>query len=174
MAITARPIDLESTHGWPRIDLQIPPVFVKNALVAAEPEVVSRTNQKLQAFDELQSQLFRSAAYAGNWDSYGAEPPAPSTVSAAQVLLGEAQTLETLPNTIVASAEGGLAAYFFSPNRTSYIEFYNDGESVLARYGEDVTTVVVQIERDRHSLTRALEAISVFLAADPAHASSSF
>jgi len=171
MAITARPINLDSTHGWPRRDLEIASIFVEKAPAAAESEIFSRTSQKLQAFDALQAQLFKSSAYGPNWDSYGAEAPSPNSVAAAQVLLGEAQALETLPSTIIASAEGGgLAAYFIARGRTSYIEFYNDGDTIVAHYGADCPSAVPPIERDPQSLTGALEVIRAFLAADPAHA----
>ena len=173
MAITARPIDLESTHGWPRVDLKIASIFVENAPAAAESKIFSRTSQKLQAFDALQAQLFKSAAYGANWDSYGAEAPSPNSVAAVQIFLGEAQALEILPTAIVASAEGGLAAYFIAGGRTSYIEFYNDGETIVAHYGADCLSVVAPIERDSQSITGALEAILAFLGADPAHASPS-
>jgi len=85
-------------------------------------------------FASAESELELAARLENDWDSYGAAAPSVEAIRRAGELLRDLRAKQFLPTTIVPSAEGGVAFYFISGDRTSYIEYRNSGEAILAMY----------------------------------------
>ena len=70
-----------------------------------------------------------------DWNSYGAPPPSPESVSAAAAILTQINSLAMLPESIRASAEGGVAIVFTGVGRNrAIIEALNSGEEFVLIY----------------------------------------
>ena len=64
-----------------------------------------------------------TALLTDNWDSYGAERPSDATRENTLDLLRRLKRRGFAPSAVIASAEGGIATYFFHASKTAYVEF---------------------------------------------------
>lgn len=123
----------------------------------------SQSLRRQSVFGVLLGELERAASYPDNWDGYGAEGPSKLAVDRGYAFLEECRTTSTLvPTTIVASAEGGIAAYFIADERVAYVEFANCGEVVLAMYGKGGSAPEV-LEVDPAAVSDTLPTIAAHL-----------
>lgn len=95
--------------------------------------------------------LTRMSGLDNNWDSYGAEPPTAEAIQASRLILAKLYEALIRPSTIVPSASGGISIYFFSGDRSAYIENYNDGAQALVMYDRQGSTKVLELGRDIQS-----------------------
>lgn len=100
-----------------------------------------------------------------NWDGYGSDKPTENTVDSARTFLEAMHSLENAisPSLISPSTEGGVGISFSFGNRKALIEFYNDGENLLALIPENGNTRFLPVQNSRQDFTKALEAINDFL-----------
>jgi hypothetical protein len=89
------------------------------------------------SFILLNERLAELANIAEGWDSYGAPVPMPATIASAERALEKLRFSLLLPEIVAPSAEGGVAIYFSKGSQKAFIEFLNEGEVLLARYGKD-------------------------------------
>jgi hypothetical protein len=82
-------------------------------------------------------QLGAMQVLAENWDSYGAPIPARESIETARRAIEKLRFSQLLPETVAPSAEGGVSIYFSRGSQKAFIEFSNEGEILLARYGKD-------------------------------------
>jgi hypothetical protein len=90
-----------------------------------------------EAFALLTEQLRRMHSLAADWDSYGAPAPEPATIASAGQALRRLRSSLLLPEVVAPSAEGGVSIYFSQGQQKAFIEFLNEGDVLLARYGKD-------------------------------------
>jgi hypothetical protein len=89
------------------------------------------------AFSQLRKRLGEMRSLAEDWDSYGAPVPAPETIANATLALERLRFSFLMPEIVAPSAEGGVAIYFSQGRQKAFIEFLNEGDVLLARYGKD-------------------------------------
>jgi hypothetical protein len=89
------------------------------------------------SFTLLNEKLTELSTLAEGWDSYGAPAPAPETVATAGRALEKLRLGTLLPEIVAPSAEGGVSIYLSRGNQKALIEFLNEGDVLLARYGKD-------------------------------------
>ncbi|MGB7602824.1 MAG: hypothetical protein WBM24_21160 [Candidatus Sulfotelmatobacter sp.] len=89
------------------------------------------------SFILLSEALSEMTALHEGWDSYGAPVPEPEAIATAVRALERLRSRLLLPEIITPSAEGGVSIYFSRGKQKALIEFLNEGEVLLARYGKD-------------------------------------
>jgi hypothetical protein len=89
------------------------------------------------SFILLEDQLTRTETLVEDWDSYGAPAPAPQSIAGARQAIAKLRHNQLLPEVVTPSAEGGVSIYFSTGSQKAFLEFSNDGEVILARYGKD-------------------------------------
>lgn len=89
------------------------------------------------SFILLNEALSEMTALHEGWDSYGAPVPEPGAIATAVRALDRLKLSMLLPQIVMPSAEGGVSIYFSQGNQKAFIEFLNEGEVLLARYGKD-------------------------------------
>ena len=92
---------------------------------------------KNASFTVLEDQLSLIGSLQEGWDSYDAPAPAKETIESARHAIGRLRSEQLLPETVTPSAEGGVAIYFSRGKQKAFIEFLNEGGTLLARYGKD-------------------------------------
>lgn len=85
----------------------------------------------------LEDQLMQLRNLTAGWDSYDAPAPSGETMAGAQRTIEKLRTEQLLPEAVTPSAEGGVAIYFSRGAQKAFIEFLNEGETLLALYGKD-------------------------------------
>jgi hypothetical protein len=85
----------------------------------------------------LEDQLAGLIDLTDGWDSYDAPVPAAETIKDARLAIEKLRTGQLLPEAVTPSAEGGVSIYFSRGKQKAFIEFLNDGDVLLARYGKD-------------------------------------
>jgi hypothetical protein len=90
-----------------------------------------------EVFAQLSKRLAEMYSLGEDWDSYGAPVPAPRTIANAAHMLAKLRLSLLLPEIVAPSAEGGVAIYFSQGTQKAFIEFLNEGDVLLARYGKD-------------------------------------
>jgi len=101
-------------------------------------ELVFSTSRFLQTesqYQKLRSNIVFCSHLNDDWNSYGAEKPTVRTIQAVNRLLSRLHIEFFLPTRVIPSAEGGVAAYFSADDKTSYLEYRNSGEVILAAGG---------------------------------------
>src|ERR1022692_1280134 len=89
------------------------------------------------SFILLNDRLIELSNLAENWDSYGAPGPAAETIADARQAIEKLRFSALLPELVAPSAEGGISIYFSRGSQKAFIEFLNEGDVLLARYGKD-------------------------------------
>jgi hypothetical protein len=89
------------------------------------------------SFILLEDRLGDIGALQDGWDSYDAPAPGRNSIENARRAIGKLRFEQLLPETVTPSAEGGVAIYFSEGKQKAFIEFLNEGEVLLARYGKD-------------------------------------
>jgi hypothetical protein len=89
------------------------------------------------SFGLLFDQLSEIRNLTQNWDSYGAPAPGLNSTLAAKQAIEKLRLGQLLPELVAPSGEGGVAVYFSRGSQKAFIEFLNEGEVLLARYGKD-------------------------------------
>ena len=112
----------------------------------------------------LEQQLKDAASHTENWDTYGAPAPTASTQAATDRLIAKAFSQRTIPDSIVVSAEGGIATYFFNGTRTAFVEYRNSGEAVAVMYDADNDPMVIELDEGEGAADAALTAIGEYFA----------
>jgi hypothetical protein len=67
-----------------------------------------------------------------NWDSYGAEAPNDTALSAAEAVLEAAHDILLHPSRLLPTAEGGVGIVFIAGAKEGHIECLNDGEITVS------------------------------------------
>lgn len=101
-------------------------------LANVEGKVTSRGG--FQRRENLDEQLATICQLGDNWDSYGAPAPSRETAELAHRTVIMSEMARALPSAIVASAQGGVALCWDVEDKHAYIEFCNDGSTILATY----------------------------------------
>jgi len=115
-------------------------------------------------FELLERSLASLASLPQGWDSYDSQPPSATTVCSALSFLRKLYSAPLVPSSIVPSAEGGVAFYFFSGKRNAYTEFRNSGELVLALYDHETEPIVPELSSSDADEIRAIELLRSYLA----------
>jgi hypothetical protein len=110
----------------------------------------------------LEHKLAKVRSYPDNWDTYGAPGPALNTAAATERLLRRAFSVKVIPDSIVASAEGGIATYFFKGDKSAYVEYRNSGEAVAVMYGRTDDPIVREIDDGEASTEEVVRTISEY------------
>jgi lysylphosphatidylglycerol synthetase-like protein (DUF2156 family) len=69
-----------------------------------------------------------------------------------------------MPSSVVASAEGGIATYFFKNDKSAYIEYRNSGGAVVVMYDRDSDPIVNEIDQREQAAEAALRTIGEYFA----------
>lgn len=69
-----------------------------------------------------------------DWDSYGAPAPSTASLRLADAALRRAFATKNLPDSVVPSADGGLALCWDRGDKHAYLEFDNNGGAIAASY----------------------------------------
>ena len=72
-----------------------------------------------------------------NWNGYGSEAPNALSLHNAALFLDLLRFIGAWPESISASAEGGVALLFVRGNRSLLVEVYNDGGLCHIEYAAD-------------------------------------
>ena len=112
----------------------------------------------------LEQKLAIVRSYPDDWDTYGAPGPALNTGTATERLLKRAFAVKVIPDSIVASAEGGIATYFFKGDKSAYVEYRNSGEAVAVMYGQTDDPIVREIDDGEAATEEVVQTISEYLA----------
>jgi hypothetical protein len=115
-------------------------------------------------FSALEQQLLKVASYHAGWDSYDAEAPSSATVHNTKWLLKRMRQSEFVPSSVVASAEGGIAIYFFRAEKTAYVEYRNSGGALAAMYDRETLPLVMELDATEASALEAITRIREYLA----------
>jgi len=115
-------------------------------------------------FSALEQQLLKVASYHAGWDSYDAEAPSSATVHNTKWLLKRMRQSGFVPSSVVASAEGGIAIYFFKAKKTAYVEYRNSGEALAAMYDRETLPLVMELDATEASALEAITRIRAYLA----------
>jgi hypothetical protein len=71
-------------------------------------------------------------AHSKEWEDRGYPPPSKQIIAQVTTILSALIDASTIPDRIVASAEGGIAFIFLGKNRRYInLEFFNDGKVVI-------------------------------------------
>jgi hypothetical protein len=110
--------------------------------------------------------LEKMSNLAENWDSYGAPIPAQQTINCARLAIEKLRIGQLVPEIVSPSAEGGVSIYFSRGRQKAFIEFLNEGDVLLARYGKDDEPHVEVLRNGLQDLNdQALQEIRDHLAA---------
>jgi len=131
-------------------------------------ELVFSTSRFLQTesqYQKLRSNIVFCSHLNDDWNSYGAEKPTVRTIQAVNRLLSRLHIEFFLPTRVIPSAEGGVAAYFSADDKTSYLEYRNSGEVILAMYDRQSEPVIFELSESDADESRALSLIRDYLTA---------
>lgn len=112
---------------------------------------------------EALEKLAQFRALPENWDSYGAEPPNENAAMRAEAALRILHRLNSPPDRLAASAEGGITLSFFHGKKYGDLEFFNTGETLVVTSNGIGTPEVWEVAEDNASLSNALEKIRDFV-----------
>jgi len=129
----------------------------------AEARSTSQFLQIARSYQELRSSLEACAGLEDDWDSYGAAKPARHSIEAADRLLRRLFVELFMPNRVIPSAEGGIALYFNSDNKTAYVEFRNSREVILAMFDDRSDPIIVELTENDADESRALSLIRSYI-----------
>jgi hypothetical protein len=135
--------------------------FFKNFI--AEARSTSKFLQIERTYQELHSSLDACATLADNWDSYGAAKPEKHSIEAADRFLQRLFAELFMPSRVIPSAEGGMAVYFSSDNKTAYLEYRNSGEVILAMFDDHSDPIIVELTKDDADESRAVSFIRSYI-----------
>jgi hypothetical protein len=116
-------------------------------------------------FAEALIELKKAAGLPNGWDSYGAEAPAPASVSIAGHILSILQHSNVPPSRVAASAEGGVGICFVEGEKYADIEVFNDEEILATTYRGDSGSSIWELENRDASIIEAVEQIRAHLSA---------
>jgi hypothetical protein len=129
-----------------------------------EMRVSSKFLERQRHFEFLERMLSSLASLSQDWDSYDSQPPSASSVCSAVAFLRKLYNGQLSPSSIVPSAEGGVAFYFFNGRRNAYAEFRNSGELVLVLYDHETEPIVLELSLSDTDETRTIELLRSYLA----------
>ena len=69
-----------------------------------------------------------------------------------------------MPSRVIPSAEGGVAVYFSSGNRTAYVEYRNSREVILAMFDDHSDPIIIELTESDADESRALSLIRAYIA----------
>ena len=130
----------------------------------AEAISTSKFLQIEKTYQELRSSLSVCATLPENWDSYGAAKPEQHSIEAADRFLQKLFAELLMPNRVIPSAEGGVAVYFNSDNKTAYLEYRNSRSVILAMFDDDSDPIIVELTESDADESRALYLIRSYIA----------
>jgi hypothetical protein len=119
--------------------------------------------QIAKTYQELHSSLDTCATLADNWDSYGAAKPEKHSIEATGRFLQRLFAELFMPSRVIPSAEGGMAVYFNSENKTAYLEYRNSGEVILAMFDDHSDPIIVELTEDDADESRAVSLIRSYI-----------
>jgi hypothetical protein len=155
----------------PAFDLVGPPISLPFYDVAkdAYEQVLKKILEIKEArgasriIESLNTRLTEIARFQHNWDTYDADPPSAESVRLSRLALRLAEHERVLPNTAVASAEGGVALCWDSGAKHAYVEFGNDGTAIVATYQGMAEPSIQEFRPDISFITDALKTVHSFL-----------
>ena len=116
-------------------------------------------------FAAASAELMKVAGLPNGWDSYGAEAPAPVSVSTASYILSILRRSNVPPSRIAASAEGGVGICFVEGDKYADIEIFNDEEILATIYRSDSAPRIWEVGNRDDSIFEAVEQIRAHLSA---------
>jgi len=116
-------------------------------------------------YRKLRSSLATYSELTDGWNSYGADKPSSHTLGLILRLLNKLRDEFFLPNQLVPSAEGGVAAYFKADDRVSYLEYRNSGEVILAMYDQQGEPDIRELTENDADESRAIALIRQYIRA---------
>lgn len=128
-----------------------------------EDRSTSQFRETERIYRELSDTLDACAELGDDWNSYGAEKPSPATIKAAARFLGRLRREFFMPNRIIPSADGGIAVYFNRRDKTSYLEYRNSGEVILAMYDKHSDPEVLELTKSDGDESTAFNSIRGYL-----------
>jgi hypothetical protein len=134
-----------------------------NEVLIAEARSTSRFLQLEEMYQELRSSLDACAALRDNWDSYGAARPSRHSIEATDRFLKRLFAELFMPNRVIPSAEGGMAVYFSSGNKTAYVEHRNSQEVILAMFDDHSDPIIIELTESDADESRALSLIRTYI-----------
>lgn len=102
-------------------------------------------------------QILKCGSRPRGWDGYSAEPPSPVAIEKAQETLEMLHRLGSLPTKAVPMADGGLSLVIMARPFLAAIEFYNDGEAVVAFSDREKRHVAWEVTTEEAQLKAAIE-----------------
>jgi hypothetical protein len=144
---------------WPRALLEKFEQFLAESLNTSRFLLIEKL------YLDLCSSLYRYSFLQDNWDSYGAEKPSPRATAATARFLARLHSELFMPNRLIPSAEGGIAVYFRAGTKTSYLEYRNSGEIILAMYDKHSDPIVIELNESDADESRALRLIREYISA---------
>jgi hypothetical protein len=157
----SEPRDVPEEITWPTGSSGEILTFFEDSITEARG--ASKFLQIAKAFQELRSSLNACATLADNWDSYGAAKPARHSIEATDRFLQKLFAALFVPNRVIPSAEGGVAVYFNSDNRTAYVEYRNSKEAILAMFDDYSDPIIVELTEDDADESRAVSLIRNYI-----------
>jgi hypothetical protein len=130
----------------------------------AEARSTSKFLQIAKVYQELRSSLDVYATLVDNWDSYGAAKPTRHSIEAADRFLQKLFAEFFMPSRVVPSAEGGIAVYFNSDNKTAYLEYRNSGEMILAMFDDHGDPIIIELTENDADESKAVSFIRSYIA----------
>jgi hypothetical protein len=106
---------------------------------AGEYRLLSSRTDRIAPFEW---KLASFGVTTGPWTSRGWDPPNASALEAARDALGILRELNLVPDTVVATAKGGIGICFSRGGLFGSIEFLNSGDVVLLKLGAGSLTAV--------------------------------
>ncbi len=112
---------------------------------------------------EIENRLEQLSSLPANWDSYGSEPPSQLAVSAAAGIADAFISFGLIPDTIVPSAEGGIAICFVRNQKYADIECFNSGDILAVRYSPNEDPKVWALQPNAVASDANIHAFSKYL-----------
>jgi len=159
--VFSEPRHVREEITWPSGSSSKILTFFKHSI--AEAGSTSKFLQIAKTYQELRSSLDACATLADNWDSYGAAKPAKHSIEAADRFLQGLFAALFMPSRVIPSAEGGMAVYFSSDNKTAYMEYRNSGEVILAMFDDHSEPIIVELAENDADEYRALSLIRSYI-----------
>ena len=100
-----------------------------------------------------------------DWDSYGAEPPNATAVSALRSILLQVPRVGLEPAKIAPSAEGGAAVCFVREDKYADVECFNNGDVLAVTSGDGRDPEVWEVGAESDSVERTLKKIRDYIRA---------
>jgi len=140
--------------AWPR-------PFVRNIELSKS---TSGFWSSLEQYANIQNQMQALRLLSPDWDGYDAPVPSDRTMASASAMSETLQEMRFIPDTVVASAEGGIAFCYWNIGRYAQIEILNSGECVATMFDRENPPRISDLSSSRDAIARIVGEIQAYLA----------